>query len=116
MYRRRPDGHLKDAAAVNSTRWALFERLKAFGLPLETGSGGLTKYNRTVRGLPKAHWIDAACVGHSTPEIIITDGVVPLEIKATGHNSRQMCRMDKYGFLRTSAKGHEWSRDSEPAI
>ena len=28
-----------------------------------------------------------------------------MEIKATGHNSRQMCRMDKYGFPRTSAKG-----------
>ena len=53
---------LKDAAAVNSTRWALYTRLKQEGYPLESGSGGLTKYNRTERGLPKAHWIDAACV------------------------------------------------------
>jgi hypothetical protein len=96
---------LKDAAALNATRWALFERLNGFGLPVETGSGGLTKYNRTVRNLPKAHWIDAACVGKSTPERIVVDGVSPLEIKATGHNTRQMCRMDKYGFPRTSAKG-----------
>ena len=29
---------LKDAAAVNATRWTLFERLKAIGLPVETGS------------------------------------------------------------------------------
>jgi len=57
---------LKDAAAVNATRWALFNRLKALDLPIETGSGGLTKFNRTKRGLPKTHWVDAACVGCST--------------------------------------------------
>jgi hypothetical protein len=96
---------LKDAAALNATRWALFGQLKGFGLSVETGSGGLTKYNRTMRELPKAHWIDAACVGKSTPAQVITDGIIPLEIKATGHNTRQMCRMDKYGFPRTSAKG-----------
>ncbi len=52
-----------------------------------------------------AIWIDAACVGKSTPAQVFVDGVIPLEIKATGHNTRQMCRMDKYGFPRTSAKG-----------
>src|SRR5216683_424219 len=31
----------QDAAAVNTTRWALYERLKALGLPMECGSGGL---------------------------------------------------------------------------
>lgn len=31
---------LKDAAAVNSTRWALFNRLKETGLSVETGTGG----------------------------------------------------------------------------
>jgi hypothetical protein len=36
---------LKDAAAVNATRWALFNRLKGIDLPIETGSGGLTKFN-----------------------------------------------------------------------
>src|SRR5215469_15831247 len=29
---------LLDAAAVNATRWALYERLKAFSLPMESGS------------------------------------------------------------------------------
>jgi len=28
----------------------------------------------------------------------------PLQMKATGHQSRQMCRVDKYGFPRTSPK------------
>ncbi len=95
---------LKDAAAVNTTRWALFERLKATGLSVETGSGGLTKFNRITRKLSKAHWIDAACVGQSTSEVLKTDGIQPLEIKAVGHGKRLMCRVDKYGFPRTSAK------------
>lgn len=38
---------LADAAAVNTTRWALLEALKSSGLPVETGSGGLTKFNRS---------------------------------------------------------------------
>lgn len=96
---------LKDAAAVNSTRWRLFERLKATSLPVEVGSGGLTQFNRTQRGLDKTHWLDAACVGRSTPPLLDTSGIQPLGIKATGHGTRQMCRMDKYGFPRTEAKG-----------
>jgi hypothetical protein len=96
---------LKDAAAVNATRWALNARLKAFGLSVECGSGGLTKYNRTMRELPKEHWIDAACVGRSTPLVLNYQQVKPLLVKATGHGRRQMCLSDKYGFPRTSAKG-----------
>jgi 5-methylcytosine-specific restriction endonuclease McrA len=95
---------LKDAAAVNTTRWALYERLSALGLPVEYGSGGLTKYNRVRRGLPKTHWLDAACVGRSTPPALDVHSIVPLQITATGHGSRQMCRMDKYGFPRTGPK------------
>jgi len=95
---------LKDAAAVNTTRWELFRRLQVLGLPIECGSGGLTKYNRSTRELPKTHWLDAACVGKSTPECIKTAGVVPLSITAYGHGSRQMCLMNKYGFPRTAPK------------
>lgn len=87
---------LKDAAAVNSTRWALFNTLKLTGLPVETGSGGLTKFNRTRLGLPKTHWLDAACVGVvDALEVLINQ---PLLIKAQGHGTRQMCRTDKFGF------------------
>ncbi|NCC32446.1 MAG: HNH endonuclease [Chloroflexia bacterium] len=95
---------LKDAAAVNSTRWALYQRLVATCLPVEAGTGGRTTFNRTRLGLPKGHWMDAACVGASTPEALDTRGVRPLLIRATGHGSRQMCRMDRFGFPRTSAK------------
>jgi len=87
---------LKDAAAVNSTRWGLLNRLKETGLPVVTGSGGRTKYNRMRLGLPKQHWLDAAGVGQVDELKILTSK--PLQIKAMGHGTRQMCRTDKYGF------------------
>ncbi len=87
---------LKDAAAVNSTRWALFNRLKETGLRVSTGSGGQTKFNRTRLGLPKSHWLDAASVGQVEELDILTSQ--PLLIKATGHGTRQMCGTDKFGF------------------
>ncbi|MDJ0800493.1 MAG: RNA-guided endonuclease IscB [Calothrix sp. MO_167.B12] len=88
---------LADAAAVNTTRFVLLEVLKATGLSVETGSGGLTKFNRNQQSLEKQHWIDAACVGKSTP-ILNLKGVKPLLITANGHGTRQSCRTDKYGF------------------
>jgi hypothetical protein len=96
---------LKDAAAVNATRWALYDRLQQEGYPLESGSGGLTKYNRTQRGLQKAHWIDAACVGSSTPAVLQLAGVVPLLITATGHGSRQKCNVNELGLPCSKPKG-----------
>lgn len=96
---------LKDAAAVNVTRWALYERLQATGLPVEVGTGGRTKWNRTERGLPKTHWLDATCVGASTPVVLQIGRVHPLSITAMGRQRRQMCLMDAFGFPRTRAKG-----------
>jgi hypothetical protein len=95
---------LGDAAAVNVTRRVLWERLKTFGLPLEVGTGGRTKFNRSHQHYPKAHWIDAACVGRSGEHVHIDPELTPLIIKATGRQSRLMCRPDKYGFPRTRAK------------
>jgi 5-methylcytosine-specific restriction endonuclease McrA len=95
---------LKDAAAVNSTRWALFEALKATRLPVETGSGGRTKFNRTTQGSPKGHWIDAACVGVSGTEVTISEKHMPLIAKTTGHGCRQVTRTDRFGFPRQTAK------------
>jgi len=101
---------LKDAAAVNSTRWALFNRLQETGLPVSTGSGGLTKFNRVRLGLPKSHWLDAACVGKvDSLEILTTQ---PLCITAKGWGCRQMVQNDKYGFprknYRAKQKVKEW--------
>lgn len=95
---------LKDAAAVNATRWRVFHELKSTGFPIECGTGGRTKYNRIQQDLPKSHWIDAACVGAFTPGKLRIDNIIPLQIKATGYGSRQMCLMNKYGFPRTKPK------------
>ena len=98
---RRP---LKDTAAVNVTRWALWRWCDQTGLPVEVGTGGRTKYNRTRQGYRKAHWIDAACVGTSGERVFLPPAYRALNIKATGRGSRQMCRMDRFGFPRTTAK------------
>lgn len=87
---------LKDAAAVNSTRWALFNALKATNLPVTTGTGGQTKFNRTRLGLEKRHYLDAACVGEVSSLEVLTDR--PLLIKCQGYGTRQACRTDKFGF------------------
>jgi 5-methylcytosine-specific restriction endonuclease McrA len=89
---------LKDAAAVNTVRWHLFNRLQKEGLPLETGTGGRTKYNRQTQNYPKKHWIDAACVGQSGQDIRLEPNAQVLEITATGYGTRRMCNVDKYGF------------------
>lgn len=75
---------LADAAAVNATRWKLKEVLESTGLPVEVGSGGLTKFNRKRLGISKSHWSDAACVGQSTPNSLNLKGYQPLLIKAMG--------------------------------
>ena len=95
---------LKDAAAMNITRWELWRSLSESGLPVACGTGGRTKYNRIRFGLPKAHWIDAACVGE-VDHLYVPSTLTPLTILAMGHGCRQMCRMDKYGFPRTGSKG-----------
>ncbi|GET38432.1 RNA-guided endonuclease IscB [Microseira wollei] len=87
---------LKDAAAVNATRWALFNVLKSFQLPVTTGTGGQTKFNRMQFNLPKAHWIDAACVGVVETIFLVTTRI--LKVKATGFGGRQRCQTNKEGY------------------
>ena len=86
---------LKDAIAVNATRNKIVEVLGNI-LPVKTGTGSQTKYNRTRLKLDKEHWVDAACVGDVDNLILKTKQ--PLRIKCNGHGTRQMCRTDKYGF------------------
>jgi 5-methylcytosine-specific restriction endonuclease McrA len=87
---------LRDAAAVNSTRWALFNALKATNLPVAISTGGRTKFNRIRLGLAKRHYLDAACVGEIATLHVLTDR--PLLIKCEGHGTRQTCRTNKFGF------------------
>ncbi len=87
---------LKDAAAVNMTRWALFNTLSKTGLPVTVGTGGRTKWNRTRFGVAKAHWLDAACVGHMDSINVVIDK--PLLVTCRGQGGRQKAMLDKYGY------------------
>ena len=95
---------LKDAAAVNAIRYAIGNALKQLGEPISFWSGGLTKFNRCQQDYPKAHWIDAACVGETGAKVALNSCAKKLNIKADGRGSRQKCRVDKYGFPRTGPK------------
>ena len=95
---------MRDAAAVNAARYRLGDSVKQFGLPVTFTSGGQTKFNRAKQGYEKDHWIDASCAGDTGSSVLIPMRLKPLIISAKGHGTRQMCRVDKYGFPRTSAK------------
>lgn len=87
---------LQDAAAVNSTRWALFNALKATGLPVEAGTGARTKRNRSRLGIPKAPALDAACVG--AVDAVENWRMPALRIECAGRGSYQRTRLDRFGF------------------
>ncbi|MEV4378801.1 RNA-guided endonuclease IscB [Streptosporangium sp. NPDC049644] len=89
---------LRDAAAVNATRWALWQALKTTGLPVAGASGGRTKWNRSRTGAPKSHTLDALHVGHL--DAVTTWPSTVLVVKATGRGSYARTRTDRYGFPR----------------
>lgn len=93
----------KDAAIVQSVRNYMTREIVKLVSDTTTHPSWLTKYNREQLGLPKEHYYDALSVGETPSKFnFLTDKV--LSISAKGRGSRQMCRMDKYGFPRTSAK------------
>ena len=98
---RRPS--LQGAAALNAGRYAVGEALKALGVPVTFASGGRTKANRAARGYPKAHWIDAACVGPGGDAVVLNPSAPVLGIEARGRGQRRVCRPDRYGFPRGAA-------------
>ncbi|MDP3976679.1 MAG: RNA-guided endonuclease IscB [Pseudomonas sp.] len=89
---------LRDAAAVNATRNALFHALLHTGLPVATGTGAQTKFNRSRLGLPKTHALDAACVGEV--EAVTNWHRPTLTVKATGRGEYQRTRLTAHGFPR----------------
>lgn len=90
---------LKDAAAVNATRNALFMALLQTGLPVATGTGAQTKYNRSKLKIPKTHALDATCVGEV--ERVTLKSYYHLAIKAMGRGRYNRTTLDKYGFARS---------------
>ncbi|WP_287277635.1 MULTISPECIES: hypothetical protein [unclassified Okeania] len=74
----------------------MFNALKTTGSEVTTGSGGQTKFNRRKQKLPKAHCIDAACVGevnqlkfHTTQDLAAI---------CKGQGGRQKAAVNKYGY------------------
>jgi 5-methylcytosine-specific restriction endonuclease McrA len=92
---------LKDAAAVNATRWVLYRALSETGLPVSTSSGGRTKFNRHLFSIPKAHALDAVCVGNMDAIAEVLCWRQPtLLISANGRGSYKRTRPTADGFPR----------------
>lgn len=89
---------LKDAAAVNATRFKLVEELRRFGLPMGTWSGGRTRYNRARFGLEKTHALDALAVGQLAG--VQHAKLTTLQIIATGRGQHCRTLWTKRGFPR----------------
>jgi len=91
-------GPLKDAAAVNATRFKVVEALRGLGVPIGTWTGGRTRWNRARFAVEKTHALDALCVGDLA-------GVKPgrlktLAIKASGRGDHCRTNWTKHGFPR----------------
>ncbi|WP_308120462.1 RNA-guided endonuclease IscB [Streptomyces bambusae] len=101
---KRAKAPLRDAAAVNSTRWSLWQALDAVW-PTHTASGGRTKWNRTRTALPKTHTLDALAVGKLD---CITEAVrLVLVAGCTGRGTHARTRPDKHGFPRLRLPRHK---------
>ncbi len=94
----RAQAPLKDAAAVNTTRWALYQALRETGIPVFTGSGGRTKWNRSRFSVPKTHTLDALCVGEVSGIASWPSKVIVAKSSGRGKYARTI--PDKFGFPR----------------
>ena len=93
----------KDASIVQIARNYMVREITKLVSDTTTHPSWLTKYNRDQLGLPKEHYYDALSVGEIPNSFNFYIDKV-LQISAKGRGSRQMCRVDRYGFPRTSAK------------
>lgn len=89
---------LRDAAAVTTTRWALWRALTATGMPVHVATGGRTKWNRLRTGLPKTHAMDALHVGEM--KAVTAYPATTLTVKCTGRGSYRRTSPDANGFPR----------------
>ena len=93
----------KHASIVQSARNYMIREISKLVADTKSYDTWLTKYNREESGLPKRHYYHALSVGNVKYYKFLTDKV--LTISAKGRGSRQMCRMGRFGFPRTSPKG-----------
>jgi hypothetical protein len=90
---RRP---LRDAAAMNATRYALCDELRVLDLPITTWSGGRTRWNRDRFHIEKTHALDALCVGGLAG--VEKGAHRTLAIKAAGRGRYSRTNVDESGF------------------
>jgi hypothetical protein len=89
---------LKDAAAVNATRFKIVEALRDFGVPIGIWTGGRTRWNRARFAVEKTHALDALCVGDLAG--IRPGGLKTLVITACGRGDHCRTNWTKHGFPR----------------
>ncbi|MGI5288770.1 RNA-guided endonuclease IscB [Nonomuraea polychroma] len=89
---------LRDAAALNATRQALWQALTATGLVVHAASGGRTKWNRSRTGAAKSHTLDALHVGEL--DAVACWPAVVLVAACAGRGGYARTRTDRYGFPR----------------
>jgi len=89
---------LKDAAAVNATRFKVVESLRGIGLPIGTWTGGRTRWNRARFGVEKTHALDALCVGDLAG--VRSGKLKTLAITAMGRGEHCRTNWTKQGFPR----------------
>jgi len=89
---------LRDAAAVQSTRNALFRQIEELGVPVGSWSGGRTKWNRQRNHLPKTHAIDGLCVGEFENVYLAPKRMMIAKASGRGRYSRTL--PTKHGFPR----------------
>jgi 5-methylcytosine-specific restriction endonuclease McrA len=92
----RAKARLKDAAAVNVTRYKLVEALRVFGLPIGIWTGGRTRWNRARFAVEKTHALDALCIGELAG--VHRGRLKTLTIMATGRGQHCRTNFTKYGF------------------
>lgn len=94
----------KDAAIIQAARNYTITNIRKIIPNTTSHDAWLTKYNRENLNLPKEHYYDALSVGEIPTKFdFSTDKILIISVK--GRGSRQMCRVDKYGFPRTAPKG-----------
>ena len=91
---------LRASAIVQSAKTCMYKSLSELGLQVEKHEAWKTAANRKKFNLPKTHYFDALCVGEIDSYVYANNDLTVHKIKATGRGSRQVCRVDKYGFPR----------------
>ncbi len=96
---------LRDAAAMNVMRWAVYNRLKtALDVPVHLTYGYITKNVRVEHGLEKSHVTDARCIS----------GNPTAKPSSTIWHVRQLRRHNRKVMKSNLLKGGRWKRNQAP--